>query len=100
MADAQEVLLGALRKAISQNEHDRHLATQTIQTYSTEPQFHEALVTVLTNVQVFELPNGRDMRILAATLLKNGVDKFWRKSAPKSVILLIATSCEWGHLPQ
>lgn len=73
-----QILLTALQNATSQNVGLMKEAEKNLSLFEKEQNFYSALIGVFFNRQVD--PAARYMAILT---LKNGIDKYWRKTQSK-----------------
>lgn len=102
MADARSQLLAALQEAASQDYVRMRRAEEQLKQWENEPHFFAALQVCVrgrTNVlQQRSRPNAidrqdifydpsvdHDVRFLGGIYLKNGVERFWRKTAKQYV---------------
>ncbi|XP_049837055.1 importin-11 isoform X1 [Schistocerca gregaria] len=76
----QQMVLGALRQAASQNVELLPDAESKLREWETEPGFYSILLNIFTNHSI-EV----NVRWLAVLYFKNGVDRFWRKTAPNAI---------------
>ncbi|KAK3060043.1 hypothetical protein LTS18_009469, partial [Coniosporium uncinatum] len=73
-------LTNTLQSASSSNAHQIKAGASQLGQWETRPSFHASLQTVfLSDSLPFEV------RYLAIIQLKNGIDKYWRKTAPNAV---------------
>ncbi|KAL5005534.1 hypothetical protein ScPMuIL_018990 [Solemya velum] len=80
LATTGPVVLDTLTKACSQNAETLKPAEHQLQEWETQPGFYTILSTIFTNHTV-----DVNVRWLAVLYCKNGVDKYWRKSAPHAI---------------
>ena len=80
MMDATVVgtVLDALTRASSQNTAVLKPAEQQLKSWETQPGFYTVLQTIFSNHALDD-----NVRWLAVVYFKNGIDRYWRKSAPK-----------------
>jgi len=74
----ETTLLHALETAQSRNSQQITVASKQLQEWERYPEFYRLVSTAFISSQ---LP--RHVRFLAIITLKNGIDKYWRKSANK-----------------
>ena len=73
-------LISTLSQASSSNQQQIQVGTQQLQNWEHQPQYHSSLQDVLLNPSLpFEV------RYLSAIQLKNGIDKYWRKTATNAI---------------
>ncbi|XP_073979099.1 importin-11-like [Rhodnius prolixus] len=77
---AHNIVLDTLQRAVSQNAEILKPAEQKLQEWETQPGFYSILKDVFCNTS-FDM----DVRLLAVLYFKNGVDKYWRPSAPNAI---------------
>lgn len=82
MADVAQVL-HALRLALDPNAELRHESSSFLQQASMSPLYYSSLVRIFSAHDLDLGPAGRDVRLQALVQFKNGVDKYWRRGAPK-----------------
>ena len=73
-------LLSTLSQASSSSQQQIQVGTQQLQNWEHQPQFHSSLQDVLLNSS---LPF--QVRYLSAIQLKNGIDRYWRKTAANAI---------------
>ncbi|GFN82406.1 importin-11 [Plakobranchus ocellatus] len=79
-ASARPVVLETLSQACSQNADILKPAEQKLQQWETEPGFYSILTDIFCNHEL-----DANVRWLAALYCKNGVERYWRKSAPNAI---------------
>lgn len=72
------VVLEALTRACSQNVNELKVAETQLEEWETKPGFYLTLLRVVSDHSL-----DTAARWMAAVTLKKGVDKYWRKTAPK-----------------
>ncbi|XP_012942542.1 importin-11 isoform X2 [Aplysia californica] len=77
---AKPVVLETLANACSQNTDVLKPAEQKLQQWETVPGFYSILTDIFCNHTV-----DANVRWLAALYCKNGIDRYWRKSAPNAI---------------
>ena len=75
-----QILLNILSKAASTDHQQVQTGTQQLQNWEKRPGFYSALQSVFVNKS---LP--LELRYLSAIQLKNGIDKYWRKTASNAI---------------
>uniref|UniRef100_A0A0P4WDI7 Importin N-terminal domain-containing protein n=1 Tax=Scylla olivacea TaxID=85551 RepID=A0A0P4WDI7_SCYOL len=80
MSGGKELVLETLRRATSQEAEVLKPAEQQLQLWETEPGFYSTLVEIFSEYSL-EV----NVRWLAVLYFKNGVDRYWRKTAPKAI---------------
>ncbi|XP_071793887.1 importin-11-like [Asterias amurensis] len=82
MMDATIVgtVLDALTRASSQNTAVLKPAEQQLKSWETQPGFYTVLQTIFSNHALDD-----NVRWLAVVYFKNGIDRYWRKSAPNAI---------------
>ena len=75
-----ETLYNVLARASSTNQQQVQSGTQQLQNWERQPGFFSSLQTVFINAS---LPV--EIRFLSAIQLKNGIDKYWRKTASNAI---------------
>lgn len=80
MSGGKELVLDTLRRATSQDAATLKPAEQQLQEWETEPGFYSTLVEIFSEHSL-EV----NVRWLAVLYFKNGVDRYWRKTAPKAI---------------
>ncbi|XP_076047855.1 importin beta11 [Oratosquilla oratoria] len=80
MSGGRDLVLEALRQATSQQAEVLKPAEQSLQGWEAEPGFYSTLVEIFSD-HAIEV----NVRWLAVLYFKNGVDRYWRKSAPKAL---------------
>lgn len=78
VTDVEMLVLETLRRATSQNIEILKAAEVKIKEWEIEPGYYSVLLKILSNHSI-----DVTVRWLAVTCLKNGVDRYWRKVAPK-----------------
>ena len=78
-------VLHVLSAALSPREDERAASYATLQDWQADADYHLALFEIVANGELAGSSNvdARQVRLLAATQLKNGVHRYWRKGAPK-----------------
>ncbi|CAG5125621.1 unnamed protein product, partial [Candidula unifasciata] len=77
---ARPVVLEALAQACSQNADILKPAEQKLQQWETEPGFYSILTDIFCNHTI-----DANVRWLAALYCKNGIERYWRKTAPNLI---------------
>ncbi|CAH1796232.1 unnamed protein product [Owenia fusiformis] len=77
---AGPVVLETLIAACSQNAEEMHPAEQRLKQWETQPGFYTILVSVLSDHSL-----DVNVRWLAVLYFKNGIDRYWRKTAPGAI---------------
>jgi len=74
----ESTLLQTLQSASSNDPHQIQVGTKQLQQWEKSPGFYKHLqsVFIASSIPV-------DVRYLAVIQLKNGIDKYWRKTATK-----------------
>ncbi|GFS79489.1 importin-11 [Nephila pilipes] len=80
MDNHYHVVLDALTKASSQNAELLKIAERQLKSWETERGFYSILLNIACDKTV-----DLDIRWLSVLCIKNGVDRFWRKSAPNAI---------------
>ncbi|XP_019623882.1 PREDICTED: importin-11-like [Branchiostoma belcheri] len=80
-ATASSVVLETLTKATSQDQTILKPAEQQLKQWETQPGFYSILVTIFSNHAI-----SLNVRWLAVLYFKNGVDRYWRRTAPNMMI--------------
>ncbi|KAH9500905.1 Importin-11, partial [Bulinus truncatus] len=80
LESAKPLVLETLAHACSQNASVLKPAEQKLQQWETEPGFYSVLTDIFCNHEI-----DANVRWLAALYCKNGVDRYWRKSAPHAI---------------
>jgi hypothetical protein len=78
-------VLQALSYALSPDPQQRTHSLSLLQQWALLPGYYSLLVGIFTAREGVQ----REIRLQAALQFKNGVDKYWRKGAPKCVPLLV-----------
>lgn len=78
MASAEILVLEALARASSQQVSELKIAEVQLAEWETKPGFYSILLRVITDHSL-----DPTVRWMAATTFKNGVDRYWRRMAPK-----------------
>lgn len=76
-------ILAALASALSPAPAERDSSLAQLQAWSTVPGYFSSLVEIFANRQLALGPGSRDIRLQAVVQFKNGVDKYWRRTAVK-----------------
>ena len=76
----QQTLLNTLTRATSTDRQQVQTGTQQLQNWEKQPGFYSSLQTVFIDKC---LP--LEVRHLSAIQLKNGIDKYWRKTASNAI---------------
>ncbi|XP_059176481.1 importin-11-like isoform X2 [Physella acuta] len=79
-ASARPVVLETLAHACSQDASVLKPAEHQLQLWETEPGFYSILTDIFCNHMI-----DANVRWLAALYCKNGIDRYWRKSAPNAI---------------
>ncbi|XP_077988870.1 importin-11-like [Glandiceps talaboti] len=77
---AGQVVLQTLSRAASQDAATLKPAEQQLKQWETQPGFYSILLAIYTNHSV-----DINIRWLAVLYFKNGVDRYWRKTAPHAI---------------
>ncbi|KAI8069428.1 armadillo-type protein [Gongronella butleri] len=80
MSDARSQLLGVLMDATSQDLARIKQAEALLKQWETEPSFFATLQDIFYDVTL-----DHDVRFLSGIYLKNGVDRFWRRTAKNPI---------------
>ncbi|XP_078607197.1 importin-11-like isoform X1 [Branchiostoma floridae x Branchiostoma japonicum] len=80
-ATASSVVLETLTKATSQDQTILKPAEQQLKQWETQPGFYSILVTIFSNHAI-----SLNVRWLAVLYFKNGVDRYWRRTAPNMMV--------------
>ncbi|XP_055894030.1 importin-11-like [Biomphalaria glabrata] len=80
MERAQPMVLETLANACSQDASILKPAEHKLQQWETEPGFYSILTDIFCNHEI-----DVNVRWLAALYCKNGVERYWRKSAPNAI---------------
>ncbi|GLH14983.1 Importin-11 [Gryllus bimaculatus] len=80
MTTAQSVVLETLRHAANQNAEILKPAESRLREWETEPGFYSILLNIFSNHSI-----DVNVRWLAVLYFKNGVDRYWRKTAPHAI---------------
>ncbi|CAG8476007.1 4188_t:CDS:10 [Ambispora gerdemannii] len=81
MSSPREQLLLILAQAASQQQPELlKSAEATLKEWETAPEFHYTLLDI-----VYDKTIEQSIRFLAAIYLKNGIDKYWRKTAKNAI---------------
>ncbi|KAF9204782.1 hypothetical protein BGZ49_004879 [Haplosporangium sp. Z 27] len=78
---ARDVLLSVLAEAASQEQARMNNSVTQLQQWQTSPQFHATLQDIFYDKTV-----DTNIRWQAIIYLKNGIDKFWRKTAKNAIV--------------
>ncbi|KAJ1522166.1 hypothetical protein ONE63_002476 [Megalurothrips usitatus] len=81
MDKALSMVLDTLQCASSQNQESFKPAEKKLQEWEVEPGFYSILLNIFSNHTI-----DVNVRWLAVLYFKNGVDKYWRKSAPNAIL--------------
>jgi hypothetical protein len=76
-------VLSALASALSPNEIERAASLAQLQSWATVPGYYSSLVEIFANRALQLGPASREIKLQAVVQFKNGVDKYWRRSATK-----------------
>lgn len=76
----EESLLTALQYGTSNRQEQVKFASEVLQAWQTKPQYHRILQKIIGSSNL-----AFDIRWLAAIQLKNGIDRFWRKTAMNAI---------------
>lgn len=79
-ASARPIVLETLSQACSQDAGVLKPAEQKLHQWETEPGFYSILTDIFCNHTI-----DANVRWLAALYCKNGVDRYWRKTAPNAI---------------
>ncbi|XP_070542667.1 importin-11-like [Ptychodera flava] len=77
---AGQLVLQTLNRAASQDASTLKPAEQQLRQWETQPGFYSILVAIFTNHSI-----DINVRWLAVLYFKNGVDRYWRKTAPNAI---------------
>lgn len=77
---AEPVVLQTLSDACSQNASVLKPAEQQLKDWETQPGFYSTLSSIFCNYEI-----DANVRWLAVLYCKNGVDRYWRKTAPSAI---------------
>lgn len=80
LESAKPIVLETLAHACSQNAAVLKPAEHKLQQWETEPGFYSILTDIFCNHVI-----DANVRWLAALYCKNGIDRYWRKSAPNAI---------------
>ena len=75
-----QTLINILTKASSTDQQQVQTSTQQLQNWEREPGFYSSLQSIFIETS---LP--LEVRYLSAIQLKNGIDKYWRKTASSAI---------------
>ena len=75
-----QTLINTLTKASSTDQQQVQTSTQQLQNWERQPSFYSSLQSVFIEAS---LP--LEVRYLSAIQLKNGIDKYWRKTASNAI---------------
>ena len=91
-----QTLFSTLAAAASSDQQQVQSATQQLDNWETEPRYHHLLQVSRAIIVYLSLPDDLglqdlfidqslplDIRYLAVIQLKNGIDKYWRKTATR-----------------
>ncbi|KAL9549755.1 hypothetical protein PS6_005910 [Mucor atramentarius] len=78
MSEAKVQLLGVLREATSQDYTRMRQAEELLKEWENSPSFFATLQDIFYDRSV-----DHDIRTLSGIYLKNGIDRFWRRTAKK-----------------
>ncbi|GAA5826975.1 hypothetical protein JCM11251_002187 [Rhodosporidiobolus azoricus] len=95
---SSEDVLQALASALSPDLQQRQHSGQLLQGWATLPGYYSLLVQIFTAREGVET----DVRLQAAVQFKNGIEKYWRRTAVKYVLSLEPNNpsgCMRGGLP-
>ncbi|PVD19589.1 hypothetical protein C0Q70_20079 [Pomacea canaliculata] len=77
---AEPIVLETLSHACSQDANVLKPAERKLQSWETQPGFYSVLSSIFCNYEV-----DANIRWLAVLYCKNGVDRYWRKTAPHAI---------------
>jgi hypothetical protein len=77
---AHSLVLSTLERAASQNAEILKPAESKLKEWETEPGFYSILLNIFSNHSI-----DVNVRWLAVLYFKNGVDRYWRKTAPNAI---------------
>ncbi|KDR15146.1 importin-11 [Zootermopsis nevadensis] len=80
IATAQSMVLETLQRAANQNAEILKPAELKLKEWETEPGFYSILLNIFSNHSI-----DVNVRWLAVLYFKNGVDRYWRKTAPNAL---------------
>ncbi|MCJ1388710.1 hypothetical protein MMC18_001559 [Xylographa bjoerkii] len=75
-----QTLINILTKASSTDQQQVQTSTQQLQNWEKEPGFYSSLQSVFIETSL-----SLEVRYLSAIQLKNGIDKYWRKTASNAI---------------
>ncbi|KAK4055221.1 hypothetical protein OIV83_000501 [Microbotryomycetes sp. JL201] len=78
-------VLQALAAALSPLQAERDASLHQLQQWAVVPGYYASLVQIFSDKQLELGPTRAQIRLQAALQFKNGVDKFWRKSAQHAI---------------
>lgn len=78
ISEVESLVLDTLKRAASQNTEILKPAEQKLKEWEVEPGFYSILMKIISNHSI-----DVTVRWLAVLFFKNGVDRYWRKTAPK-----------------
>ncbi|KAM0793458.1 hypothetical protein ACM66B_000901 [Microbotryomycetes sp. NB124-2] len=78
-------VLHALASALSPDQAEREASLHHLQQWSIVPGYYSSLVQIFSDKQLELGPTHAQIRLQAALQFKNGVDKYWRKSAQHAI---------------
>lgn len=81
--DGLQLILSALSLALSPSPTEREASLAQLSSWTTTFGYYSSLVDIFTNRQLDLGPASREIKLQAAVQFKNGVDKYWRKTAVK-----------------
>uniref|UniRef100_A0A8C4NCP5 Importin-11 n=1 Tax=Eptatretus burgeri TaxID=7764 RepID=A0A8C4NCP5_EPTBU len=90
-SQTRSVVTEVLRRATSQDCADLKPAEEQLRQWETQPGFYSILLSIFTN---HEVPV--NVRWLAVLYFKNGIDRYWRRLAPNSLVDEEKTSLRAG----
>ncbi|XP_066994048.1 importin-11 [Anabrus simplex] len=80
ISTAQSIVLETLQQATNQNAEILKPAELKLKEWETEPGFYSILMNIFSNHSI-----DVNVRWLAVLYFKNGVDRYWRKTAPNAI---------------
>lgn len=78
ISQVESLVLDTLKRAASQNAEILKPAEEKLREWEVEPGFYSILMKIISNHSI-----DVTVRWLAVLFFKNGVDRYWRKTAPK-----------------
>jgi hypothetical protein len=78
LGSAIPMVIETLQRASSQNSEILKPAEQKLKEWEVQPGFYTILLNIISNHSL-----DVNVRWLAVLFFKNGIDRYWRKTAPK-----------------